>query len=140
MRRPDILSKYKVKLVGDKQLYPVMLSNGNMIDKGAVEGSSLHWAVWEDPFPKPSYLFAIVAGRLECITSSYITASNRNVTLSIYSTNNNLKKLDHAMTSLKHSMRWDEKVFNLECDLDTYNIVATDDFNMVISHISITTL
>jgi aminopeptidase N len=107
----------------------VLLSNGNKIDSGDL-ANGRHWSLWEDPFPKPSYLFALVAGDLGSIHSKYTTTSGREVTLGIYSDKENVGKLDHAMYSLKKSMEWDEQTFNLECDLDLYNIVATNDFNM----------
>ena len=129
--RPDILTKYKVYLEADKEKFPVLLSNGNQISTGILAtDSSKHFAIWEDPFPKPSYLFALVAGNLESIHDTYVTTSGRSVRLGIYSEKRNAAKLDHAMYSLKRSMIWDEKTFGLECDLDIYNVVATDDFNM----------
>lgn len=130
--RPDVLSVYTVRMEGSKETYPLLLSNGNKVDEGEVAGSdgSRHWAVWEDPFPKPSYLFALVAGDLGSIHSTYTTTTGRVVQLGIYSDKENADKLDFAMYSLKESMQWDEDTFNLECDLDVYNIVATNDFNM----------
>lgn len=128
--RPDVLTKYKVRLEGNKASYPILLSNGNLIDQGEDPASGTHWTLWEDPFPKPSYLFALVAGDLGFIKDSYITSSGRKVELGIYSDKENVNKLAHAMYSIKESMRWDEVTFGLECDLDLYNIVATNDFNM----------
>lgn len=128
--RPDVLSVYRVRLEADRAKYPILLSNGNLVDQGVVAGSDKHWAVWEDPFPKPSYLFALVAGDLGFIRDTYTTTSGRTVQLGIYSDKENVDKLDHAMYSLKESMKWDEDTFNLECDLDVYNVVATNDFNM----------
>lgn len=128
--RPDVLSVYRVRLEADRAKYPILLSNGNLVDQGVVEGTNKHWAVWEDPFPKPSYLFALVAGDLGFIRDTYTTKSGRTVQLGIYSDKENVDKLDHAMYSLKESMKWDEETFNLECDLDVYNVVATNDFNM----------
>lgn len=127
--RPDVLSKYKVRLEGDEAAYPLLLSNGNNIDGGKLQDGR-HWALWEDPFPKPSYLFALVAGSLGSIHSEYTTTSGRKVALGIFSDKENVAKLDHAMYSLKESMKWDEDTFGLECDLDVYNVVATNDFNM----------
>ncbi len=127
--RPDILTIYTVRLEGDKALYPILLSNGNMVAAGDL-GDNKHYTVWEDPFPKPSYLFALVAGDLGSIHDEYTTASGRRVKLGIFSDKENAGKLSHAMYSIKESMRWDEEVFGLECDLDVYNIVATNDFNM----------
>lgn len=128
--RPDVLSVYRVRLEADRTKYPILLSNGNLVDQGVVDGTNKHWAVWEDPFPKPSYLFALVAGDLGFIRDTYTTKSGRTVQLGIYSDKENVDKLDHAMYSLKESMKWDEDTFNLECDLDVYNVVATNDFNM----------
>ena len=127
--RPDILSKYTVRLESDKTTYPQLLSNGNMVDKGDLEGGR-HFTVWEDPFPKPSYLFAVVGGDLGSIHGTYTTSSGRDVSLGIYCEKKDQEKLDHALYSIKKSMKWDEETFGLECDLDVYNIVATDDFNM----------
>lgn len=127
--RPDVLTRYVVRLEADKAAYPVLLSNGNLIDEGELNDGK-HWALWEDPFPKPSYLFALVAGDLASIKSEYTTTSGRVVKLGIYSDKDNVSKLDHAMYSLKKSMQWDEDTFGLECDLDIYNVVATNDFNM----------
>ena len=128
--RPDILSVYTVRLEADGDKYPLLLSNGNQVEKGKIEGTSRHWTVWNDPFPKPSYLFALVAGDLGSIHSTYTTTSGRVVQLGIYSDKENANQLDHAMYSLKESMKWDEDTFGLECDLDVYNVVATNDFNM----------
>lgn len=128
--RPDILSVYRVRMEADRTKYPILLSNGNLVAEGLISGSNKHWAIWEDPFPKPSYLFAVVAGDLGFIHDTYTTTSGRVVKLGIYSDKENVDKLDHAMYSLKESMKWDEDTFNLECDLDIYNIVATNDFNM----------
>ena len=127
--RPDVLSRYTVRLEGDKATYPLLLSNGNQVQQGDAPGGR-HWALWEDPFPKPSYLFALVAGDLGAVHDTYTTLSGRVVALGIYSDKENTGKLAHAMYSIKESMRWDEATFGLECDLDTYNIVATNDFNM----------
>lgn len=127
--RPDVLTKYIVRLEADKSKYPVLLSNGNRLDEGDLSNGR-HWSLWQDPFPKPSYLFALVAGDLGSIQDEYITASGRKVQLGIFSDKENSNKLSHAMYSIKESMKWDEKTFGLECDLDVYNIVATNDFNM----------
>jgi len=130
--RPDVLTRYRVRLEADKSAYPVLLSNGNQLEAGdaGAAGSGRHFAVWEDPFLKPSYLFALVAGDLGSIHSTYTTRSGRVVSLGIFSDKGNAAKLGHAMYSIKEAMRWDEETFGLECDLDVYNIVATDDFNM----------
>jgi aminopeptidase N len=111
-----------------------MLSNGNLIETGNITGTTKHYAVWEDPFPKPSYLFALVAGNdLYKLSFTYETKSKLLVNANIYSSYAHVKqnKLEFAKESLLKSMKWDEDVFKLECDLGTYNIVATDDFNMV---------
>jgi len=127
--RPDIMASWRVRLEADRAQYPVLLSNGNRVDSGSLDGGR-HFAVWDDPFRKPSYLFALVAGDLGCIEDSYRTASGRKVDLKIYSERDNLGRLDHAMASLKRAMAWDEQRFGLEYDLDVYHIVATHDFNM----------
>ncbi|MEE4330612.1 MAG: aminopeptidase N, partial [Wenzhouxiangella sp.] len=127
--RPDVMSSYRVRLEADRATYPVLLSNGNLIESGAV-GNRRHFAVWEDPFPKPSYLFALVAGRLEAITDTFRTRSGREVTLKVFSERENLHRLDYAMQSLKRAMAWDEERYGLEYDLDVYHIIATHDFNM----------
>ena len=118
-----------MRLEGNKKDFPILLSNGNKIEEGKID-SDKHWALWEDPFPKPSYLFALVAGNLGFIEDSYKTTSGKTVKLGIFSDKENVAKLDHAMFSLKESMKWDESTFGLECDLDVYNVVATNDFNM----------
>ena len=129
--RPDIMAKYSTTIVADRQKFPVLLSNGNLVDHGQSEtDSEKHWVKWEDPFPKPTYLFALVAGDLEKIEDHFITRSGRNVTLHIYVQSHNIDKCDHAMRSLKNAMKWDEEVYGREYDLDIYMIVAVDDFNM----------
>ena len=127
--RPDVLTTYTVTIYADKNKYPVLLSNGNRVDSGE-QDNGLHWVRWHDPFPKPSYLFALVAGDLEKISDTYTTASDREVLLEIYSEAHNIDQCDFAMESLKKSMRWDEEVYGLEYDLDIYMVVAVDDFNM----------
>ena len=127
--RPDVMAPFRVRLEGDRETYPVLLSNGNCIERGELD-NGIHYAVWDDPFPKPSYLFAIAAGRLGILSDRYTTLSGREVDLHILSEPENLDRLDHAMASLKRSMRWDEERFGLEYDLDVYHIVATHDFNM----------
>ena len=126
--RPDVLSRYTVTLWGEKAAYPLLLANGNLVATGS-EGSQ-HWATWEDPFPKPSYLFAVVAGDLACLTSHYTTAEGREVALKIYAEERDLPKLEHAMQSLKAAMAWDEKVYGLCYDLDLYMVVAVSHFNL----------
>ena len=127
--RPDVMARFTTTLVADKARYPVLLANGNLVDSGELSDGK-HYAVWEDPFPKPSYLFALVAGDLGVVRDSFVTRSGREVRLEIYVQHHNLDKCDHAMTSLKKAMRWDEEVFGLEYDLDQFMIVAVDDFNM----------
>ncbi|XP_042024351.1 puromycin-sensitive aminopeptidase-like isoform X1 [Salvia splendens] len=127
--RPDIMAKYTCRIEGDKSLYPVLLSNGNLIEQGDLEGGR-HFAVWEDPFVKPCYLFAVVAGQLESRHDTFITRSGRKVSLRIWTPAQDLPKTAHAMYSLKAAMKWDEDVFGLEYDLDLFNIVAVPDFNM----------
>ena len=126
--RPDVMAQYSTTIVADAK-YPVLLSNGNLVEHGKLEGGR-HWAKWVDPFKKPSYLFALVAGDLAHLEDRFVTASGREVVLRIYVEQHNLDKTEHAMHSLKASMAWDEKVFGLEYDLDIYMIVAVDDFNM----------
>ena len=127
--RPDVMGKFTTTIRGDKTKNPVMLSNGNLIDSGDLEDGK-HFAKWQDPFKKPAYLFALVAGDLEHVTDSYTTASGKKVKLEIYTEAHNIDKCDHAMQSLKRAMKWDEERFGLEYDLDIYMIVAVDDFNM----------
>jgi aminopeptidase N len=127
--RPDVLSKYHVRMEGDAGRFPVLLSNGNRVAEG--EGpNGRHWAEWQDPFPKPSYLFALVAGDLEANRDSFTTMSGRKVDLAIWVRAADLAKTQHAMDSLKLAMAWDEKVYGREYDLDQFNIVAVSDFNM----------
>ena len=127
--RPDVMARYRTRIVADPRRYPVMLSNGNDVERGALDDGR-RFVVWEDPFPKPSYLFALVAGRLDCVEDSFTTRSGRVVTLRIYVQAHNADRCGHAMGSLKRAMRWDEDVYGLEYDLDTFMIVAVDDFNM----------
>jgi len=126
--RPDVMSEFTTTVVADKK-FPVLLSNGNLVKKGDLDGDR-HFATWHDPFKKPAYLFALVAGDLAHIESTFTTCSKREVTLKIYVEPKDLDKCDHAMTSLKNSMRWDEEVYGREYDLDIFMIVAVDDFNM----------
>ena len=127
--RPDVMARFTVTIDAEKKKYPVLLSNGNPVERGDLEDGR-HFVTWEDPHPKPSYLFALVAGDLACVKDRFITASGREVSLEIYVEDHNKHKCDHAMVSLKKSMQWDEDVFGLEYDLDIYMIVAVDDFNM----------
>ena len=109
--RPDVMGKYTTTIRADKSKYPVLLSNGNLIDSGDLDEleQNRHFAVWEDPFKKPAYLFALVAGDLEHVTDVFITASGKHVKLEIYTEKHNMDKCEHAMQSLKHAMRWDEE-------------------------------
>ena len=127
--RPDVMASYTVMLRGDKKRYPVLLSNGNLIEAGDL-GDGRHYAKWEDPFKKPSYLFALVAGKLVNQEETYKLQSGRKVLLQVWVEEGNLDKTQHAMDSLKNSIRWDEERFGLELDLDRFMIVATSDFNM----------
>ncbi|MDX1795125.1 MAG: aminopeptidase N [Hydrogenovibrio sp.] len=127
--RPDCLTYFTTKIIGDQDENKVLLSNGNLVEFGELEGNR-HYAVWEDPYKKPCYLFALVAGNLEVVESDFITRDGRRVDLRLYVQANNLDKCEHAMTSLKKSMKWDEDRFGLVYDLDVYMIVAVDDFNM----------
>jgi aminopeptidase N len=127
--RPDILSKFRVRIEADQKEAPVLLSNGNLIESGAA-GPGRHFAVWEDPFPKPSYLFALVAGKLALVQDKFVTRSKRTVDLRIYVEPGKEDRCGWAMESLKLSMAWDEKRFGLEYDLDIFMIVAVSDFNM----------
>jgi aminopeptidase N len=127
--RPDILSIFTVKLIADKALCPVLLSNGNLVEEGELEGN-LHYTIWNDPFPKPCYLFALVAGKLEYIQDEFTTHSGKNVDLRIYVRDGDQNQCVHAMESLKHSMKWDEEKYGREYQLERFNIVAVSDFNM----------
>jgi aminopeptidase N len=127
--RPDVMARYTTTLVADADSSPILLANGNLIDSGILDDGR-HYATFEDPFLKPSYLFAMVAGRLTVIEDSFTTMSGRKVGLQIFVEKRNRYKCDHAMASLINAMRWDEETFGLEYDLDEYKVVATDDFNM----------
>jgi aminopeptidase N len=126
--RPDVMSVFTTEIHAERDRFPMLLSNGNPVNSG--EEGTRHWAVWEDPFPKPAYLFALVAGDLACIENRYTTRSGREVCLRIFTEHHNREKCDHALRSLQKAMRWDEEVYGLEYDLDLYMIVAVDDFNM----------
>lgn len=127
--RPDVMAKYTVMLRADKEKYPVLLSNGNLIEEGDL-GDGRHYAIWEDPFKKPSYLFALVAGKLVCQEEKFKLKSGREVLLQVWVEAGNLDKTQHAMDSLKNSIRWDAERYGLELDLDRFMIVAVGDFNM----------
>jgi aminopeptidase N len=126
--RPDVLSRYRVKMIADKARFPVLLSNGDPVASGELDDGR-HWAEWHDPFPKPSYLFALVAGDLVVNRDSFVTRSGRPVELGIWVRDGDLPKTEHAMASLKAAMKWDEEVFGREYDLAAFNIVAVADFN-----------
>ncbi|AIR61520.1 aminopeptidase N [Cedecea neteri] len=127
--RPDVLARFTTKVIADKNKYPYLLANGNRIAEGELENGR-HWVQWQDPFPKPCYLFALVAGDFDVLRDSFKTRSGRDVALELFVDRGNLDRADWAMTSLKASMKWDETRFGLEYDLDIYMIVAVDFFNM----------
>jgi aminopeptidase N len=127
--RPDVMAKYTVMLRADKKKYPVLLSNGNLVEEGDLPDGR-HYAKWEDPFKKPSYLFALVAARLVCQEETFRLQDGRDALLQVWVEEGNLDKTDYAMQSLKNSIRWDEERFGLELDLDRFMIVAVGDFNM----------
>lgn len=127
--RPDMMATYRTKMMADKSRFPFLLSNGNRVGSGDLPNGR-HWVEWEDPFKKPSYLFAMVAGDFDVARDTFKTKSGRVVTLEIYVDRGNIYKTPHAMESLKQSMKWDEESFGLEYDLDIYMIVAVDSFNM----------
>ena len=127
--RPDVLSLFTTTIIADQQQYPTLLANGNLIAQGHMS-EGRHFATWEDPFKKPSYLFAMVAGDLACLTDSFTTISGREVALKIYVEAHDLRQCHHAMASLKASMRWDEQKYGREYDLDIFMIVAVSHFNM----------
>ncbi|MEM1400093.1 MAG: aminopeptidase N [Pseudomonadota bacterium] len=129
--RPDVMATYRTRIIADKQAFPVLLSNGNQTASGDDRADTArHWVEWHDPFPKPSYLFALVASQLDVLTDSFKTQSGRSIKLQIFAEAQDLDKCDHAMASLKRAMAWDEKVYGLEYDLDLFMIVAVSDFNM----------
>lgn len=125
--RPDVMSIYKVKIIADKAQYPTLLANGNCVEKGDL--GEKHFAIWEDPWRKPSYLFAMVAGKLDVLSDSFTTMENRKVELNIYVDEGDAQKALYAMDSLKRAMKWDEEKYGLAYDLDIFNIVAVRDFN-----------
>ena len=127
--RPDVLARYTTTVRASRDEFPILLSNGNPVERGDL-GDGRHFVKWEDPFPKPSYLFALVAGDLACLEDAFTTVSGRAVALRIYSEPHNIERCGHAMESLKKAMRWDEQVYGLEYDLDLYMVVAVDHFNM----------
>lgn len=127
--RPDVMAKFTTTIFADKKRFPVLLSNGNCIEKG-LSGEDRHWVKWEDPFKKPCYLFALVAGDLVALEDHFVTRSQRLVTLKIFVERENQDKCAHALEALKKSMKWDEDTYGREYDLDIYMIVAVNDFNM----------
>ncbi|MGL4858316.1 MAG: M1 family aminopeptidase, partial [Enterobacteriaceae bacterium] len=127
--RPDVLARYRTRLIADKKRYPILLSNGNRVAQGEL-ADGRHWVEWQDPFPKPSYLFALVAGDLDLLQDQFVTASGRTVALELYVDKGNVDRAHWAMTCLKNAMAWDEQRFNLEYDLDIYMLVAVYFFNM----------
>ena len=126
--RPDVLSKYTVRMAANKAAYPTLLANGNKIDSGNLTGNR-HFAVWEDPFPKPSYLFALVAGAFDRITDNFTTMNGRDIKLDIFVDPGDAGRANYAMDALKRSMKWDEEAFGREYDLDRFMVVAVRDFN-----------
>ncbi len=128
--RPDVMSEFTTTILADKNKYPVLLSNGNEEERGELDANGMHWVRWHDPYKKPCYLFALVAGELKWREDYFITMTGRKVTLRIYVEAKDLSKVDHAMASLKNAMKWDEQTYGREYDLDIYMIVAVDDFNM----------
>jgi aminopeptidase N len=127
--RPDVMATYRTTIVADPESCPVMLSNGNRVEQGTLDDGR-HWVRWEDPFKKPSYLFALVAGRLQAHRGRFTTRSGREVELEIWVEPQNIDKCEHALRSLQRAMKWDEETFGLEYDLDIYMVVAVNDFNM----------
>lgn len=127
--RPDVMAVFRTRVEADKSAYPILLSNGNPVEQGELAGGR-HFVTWEDPFPKPAYLFALVAGDLVEIKDTFTTCSGRSIDLRMYVEPRNAAKCDFAMGALKRSMRWDEEVYGREYDLDIFMIVAVDDFNM----------
>ncbi|TLS69252.1 aminopeptidase N [Mariprofundus erugo] len=127
--RPDVMAPFTVRMTADAADNPVLLSNGNPVASGKLDDGR-HWAEWQDPFAKPAYLFALVAGNLACVEDHFVTASGRTIALRIYTEAHHIDQCDHAMASLKRAMRWDEERFGLEYDLDLFMLVAVDDFNM----------
>jgi aminopeptidase N len=128
--RPDVMAVYTTRIEAERADAPVLLANGNLVASGLVDGTGRHFATWHDPFPKPSYLFALVGGRLGCVEDRFVTGSGREVALRIFVEPGKEERCAYAMDALKRAMRWDEEVFGREYDLDTFMIVAVSDFNM----------
>ena len=127
--RPDVLARFTTRIEADKAEFPTLLSNGNLVETGELEAGR-HYALWRDPYPKPAYLFALVAGRLSCCEDVHTSVSGRAIPLRLYVEEHNAERTAHAMAALKRAMRWDEQRYGREYDLDTFMIVAVDDFNM----------
>lgn len=127
--RPDVMARFTTTIIADKTRYPILLSNGNPTHHGDL-GHNRHFVTWQDPFKKPSYLFALVAGDLDCLEDEFITCSKRRISLKIFSDKGQRDKCQHAMDSVKKAMRWDEENYGREYDLDIFMIVAISDFNM----------
>jgi aminopeptidase N len=127
--RPDVMARFTTRIEADRAACPILLSNGNRVGQGALPDGR-HWVQWDDPFPKPCYLFALVAGDLVCHHGTFTTASGREVALEIWVEAENADKCAHALASLQAAMKWDEETYGLEYDLDIYMIVAVNDFNM----------
>ena len=127
--RPDVLAKFTVTIRADRKRYPVLLANGNLVAKGSAKDGR-HWAKWEDPFPKPCYLFALVAGKLDKVADHFVTKSKRKVLIEIYVEPGKKKETGFALDAIKKSMKWDEDTYGLEYDLDRFMIVAVSFFNM----------
>jgi len=127
--RPDVLSVFTVRIQAPLEDYPHLLANGNMIESGSSDGGKTHFAVWEDPFPKPAYLFALVAGKFDILDGNFTTMSGRDIPLTIYVDPGDAPRAEYAMDALIRSMKWDEDAFGREYDLDRFMIVAVRDFN-----------
>jgi aminopeptidase N len=128
--RPDVLSVYTTRIEAEREEAPVLLGNGNLAEAGAIAGTGRHYAVWHDPFPKPAYLFAVVGGRLDKVEKPFTTMHGRNVEIAVYVEPGKADRAAYALDALERSMRWDERVFGREYDLDVFNVVAVSDFNM----------
>src|SRR5215217_1298334 len=128
--RPDVMAVYTTRIEADVAEAPVLLANGNRVEAGVIGGTDRHYAIWHDPFPKPSYLFALVGGRLARIGKTFTTASGRPVEIAVYVEPGKESRAAYALDALERSMRWDERVFGREYDLDVFNVVAVSDFNM----------
>ena len=128
--RPDVLAVYRTRIEAERDDAPVLLSNGNLVETGPIPGTRRHYAIWHDPFPKPSYLFALVGGNLAAVEDRFVTASGREIKLAIYVERGREDRCAYALDALKRAMRWDERAYGREYDLDVFNIVAVSDFNM----------